>query len=442
VNQKNKVILYGKLVKKNLAALAVCCSIVSQSFALVTDAKVNLLKDSLKKDSISFNTAYLNGQYTNKQLANFNVEFLNATDRIFDRILNRMPQDSEITGITGITVITSFVAFFWCNHKFATALHESGHGLRSKSYGMDYELMLDASKNSTFDYDLLIDNNYSFKKDENFFKYFIRDLFNQKINACRPDSAQLTNLKTMDNNSFCNGVIIFFAGGMNNNIQLAEKISDNIYSKKKKPGWLSYCMYLENRLNPIGYDELVQKRGYDPSEVRYWFKRRGENNFKKGAIRDAGYISLLLSATTYSMLTDKPLQFDGFRIPDVFPYITTRGMSYKVVSGYEIRNDLNLIFGFESALKIEPATECSLGISQVTIIGNKLPVSYRGIATFGQGLDFEASCSVPLSKDFSLSIGCEIYSVKSLQGQRNATTNMKKDNGSSSNFFASVSYRY
>ncbi|GHT55960.1 hypothetical protein AGMMS50233_06780 [Endomicrobiia bacterium] len=247
--------------------------------------------------------------------------------------------------------------------------------------------------------------------------------------------------KSLDKSSACNGFIIFHAGGMNNQVQLAEKISDDIYSKKKRPGLFSYAMYLKNRLDPILYNYMAKEMGDDPFSIQYYFKQRGENNFKKGTISNAGWISLLLSATTYSALTDKPIQFHGFRIPDVFPYITKRGMSYKAVSGYEVRNGLNLIFGLERAFKIEPATECSLGISH-HMIDNKFPISYSGIVTFGQGFDFEASCSIPLSKSFSLGAGCEIYSVKSLQGQRNAATNMKESNGFSKNFFASVSYRF
>ncbi|GHT41459.1 hypothetical protein AGMMS49921_04630 [Endomicrobiia bacterium] len=166
--------------------------------------------------------------------------------------------------------------------------------------------------------------------------------------------------KILDKSSACNGLIISAAGGMNNEVQLAEKISNDIYSKKKKPGLFSYAMYLQNRLSPILYDYNAKEHGYNPLNIRYHFEQRGENNFKKGAISKAGWISLLLSTTTYSAFTDKPLQFHGFRIPDVFPYITTRGMSYEVVGGYEIHDNLNLIFGLERAFKIEPATECSL----------------------------------------------------------------------------------
>ncbi|GHT37187.1 hypothetical protein AGMMS49593_03670 [Endomicrobiia bacterium] len=132
----------------------------------------------------------------------------------------------------------------------------------------------------------------------------------------------------------------------------------------------------------------------------------------------------------------------GFRIPDVFPYITTKGMSYKVVSGYEIDEDLRLIFGFVRVFKVEPATEYSLGVEQTAIINHALPISYRGVVTFGQGLDLEASCSIPIRKYLSIGTSLEIYSYKSLQGQRHATSGMVNENGLSLNISVSMSYKF
>jgi hypothetical protein len=415
-------------MKKILIAVLLCCAITLESFAAAIDdsgTKVKLLKDSLKKDSISFNTAYLNGQYTNKQLINFGVELTNVGDRILQANVGSF-QGTAISIIPTVALLRA--------HN--SALHEIGHGLRAKSYGIDYELRLDCNDKSPF------------QKNENFFEYFIKKLPSIKRATCNSNYEQEAKLeKILDHDSCCNYMIIGAAGGMNNEIQLAEKISDDIYLKKKTSVYFFYCnhiMYLYNRISPCTYDYSAKEEGDDPFDIIHWFKKKGETNFKKWTICKAGLASLLLSATTYSIFLDKPLQFHGFRIPDVFAYITTKGMSYKVVSGYEIDDDLNLIFGFESTFKkpVAESTECSLGINHLTAICGKFPISYSGIVTFGQVPDFEASCSIPLSKNFSARVGCEIYSVKSLQGQRNATTNMKKDNGFSSNFFACVSYRY
>ncbi|MDR3274804.1 MAG: hypothetical protein LBS81_02265 [Endomicrobium sp.] len=162
------------------------------------------------------------------------------------------------------------------------------------------------------------------------------------------------------------------------------------------------------------YDITASEAGDDPFNLRIRFALKDESAFEKGSICSAGSISLFLSATTYAIFTKAPLKVCGFRLPDVFPYITTRGISYKVVSGYEVNKYLKLIFGFEKVFEIEPAAEYNFGIDH--IIESPFTMHYRGIITFGQELDFEASCTVPLSDLFSIGIGCEIYSCKSLQG--------------------------
>lgn len=49
---------------------------------------------------------------------------------------------------------------FYANYKASVALHEVGHGLRFKSFGLDYKLMTDMESTSDF------------KKDENFLRSF------------------------------------------------------------------------------------------------------------------------------------------------------------------------------------------------------------------------------------------------------------------------------
>jgi hypothetical protein len=248
-------------------------------------------------------------------------------------------------------------------------------------------------------------------------------------------------------NSYYNFGIIWSAGGINNNTYLAERISDDMYCKNSSGRLLPYLSFVSNMLYGAIYDKSAKKSGDDPYNIIHFFQKKGRTDFKKGVICDAGIRSLFLSGTTYSLFyslfTNEPMIKPlGFRIPDVFPYITTKGMSYKVVSGYEVNKNLNLIFGFESVFTEEPTTEYSLGINHAVKIARKLSMSYKTIATFGQELDLEASCSVPLSEYLSVGVGCEVCSVKNLQGQRHATSNMKNGECHNSNIFAFMSYRY
>jgi hypothetical protein len=422
----------GDKMKKSLSALMIVLCLAINSYTLETNEKASSSVDFMKKDTISFSSAYLEGCYTNKQLANFNLEFLRASERLLDCI------PEGYSGSTMLKGATWFLLFIF-NMAGSTTLHEIGHGLRAKSYGIDFMLMED------------MDDDKSFHKDENYFNFFFKSLFNTNRAACSADETEHLNLTNYFVNSgkideLDNFDIIFSAGGINNNTYLAEKISDDIHFKNSNTKFLSYVSYICDLLYGAMYDKTAKKFGDDPYNIINDFNLKGRDDFKKGTISDAGIKSLFLSATTYSffysMFTNKPMAKPyGFRLPDVFPYITTKGMSYKVVSGYEASKTLNLIFGFESVFGKEAATEINLGLNhQISIY--TFPISYKGIATFGQGLDLELSCLTPISKYFDIGLGCEIYSVTSLMGQRHATTNMKEGTGQSKNLFAFIQYRY
>jgi hypothetical protein len=414
-------------MKKVLSAFGIVFCLVINSYALETNEKINSLVDFMKKDTVSFSNAYFEGFYTNKQLANFNLELLRASDRFLDIRKDALFQ------------IVAFSPLVYFNLQAGVALHEVGHGLRVKSYGIDFMFMKD------------MDDYNGFHKDENYFNFLINSLFNTKRAACCLDANQSQDLKNYfeksgKTNEIYNFDIIVSAGGINNNTYLAEKIAEDIHFKNYGQRYLPYTQYVYNLLYGYNYDKVAKELGDDPYNIILSFNSKGRDDFKKGTISDAGVKSFFLSATTYSfwysLFTYKPMVKPlGFRLPDVFPYITTKGMSYKVVSGYEVNQALNLIFGFESVFGKESATEINLGLNHQTYINN-FPISYKGIVTLGQGLDLEASAQTPISKCFYVGLGCEIYSVTSLMGQRHALTNMKEGKGYSKSLFSFIQYSY
>jgi hypothetical protein len=388
------------------------------SFAIADDRdrvnKADLLLDSLHKNSLTFSTAYLEGYYTNKQLANCNLELLRLSDK-------------TLKNLQGPVKYWVFIFLAGANLGATVAIHEIGHGLRFKSFDVDYTLFQSLSR-------------------RNYFVY----LCHQSLRFGSEGGATLFNQeklkKSLSNNSFQNHDIIVRAGGLNNQIYFAEKVADDIY-ERKQCGVLPWLFYTYCKYHLASYDNRAdpENDGNDPTGIIHAFQKKGRDDFKKGTIRNASIGSLFLSATTYSIFTEKPLTLYDFRLPDVFPYITTKGMSYKVVSGYEINKDLKLMFGFEKVFEVEPAIEYNLGVDHT--IRLPIPMQYKGIVTFGQGLDFEATFTIPVSPRFSVGLGCEIYSCESLQGQRHASNMLSKSgselsSGYSSDVFAFVSYRY
>jgi hypothetical protein len=413
---------------KSLYSVVLVFCLVTKSYCIGTNEKAGFFVDFNKKDTISFNSAYLENLYTNKQLANFNLEFLRAGDRFLDYIHER----------SSLSLIIAFLILDHLNGRTDAALHEIGHGLRIKSYGVDFMLL---EKEPTGLY----------KKDEDYFNFFLRSIFSFGRAHCEADPNEFQNLKDYFTKSgkmseYYNMHIVYCAGGINNNTYLAEKISDDIHFKDSSRRFLPYTQYIYNLVYGARYDNIAKGGGDDPYYIILDFNSKGRDDFKKGTIYNAGIKSLFLSATTYSfwysLFTGKPMiKPFGFRLPDVFPYITTKGMSYKVVSGYKVNETLNLIFGFESVFGREAATEINLGLNRQTYINN-FPIIYKGIITFGQGLDLETFALTPISKYFDIGLGVELYSVTSLMGQRHASTNMKEGSGYSTNLYAFIRYRY
>jgi hypothetical protein len=375
-----------------------------------------------EKDSITISSAYFEGQYSNEQFATFGLELLRAGSRLEDFIVEKSSAD-----IAGVAKWSSRILTFWCYNAFKTAYHETGHGLRARAYGSEYILTKHGDKSGN-------------RKDENFFKYFTKRLTSFSRGAC----VYIKELSPEEQ-------LVVAAGGMNNEMYFAERISNELHTKKNA-SVVEGIAYFHSRLSPTLYALKTKSNGDinssdDPVAVDAYYEKFGISA-KKNDIALAGLVSLLASGTTYSMIkmmvgSDKyasPLEFLGFRVPDTFSYVTSKGISYKAISGYKLREDLKLIFGAEHVFHGKSTTEVNLGINK-TFDGSLHNMSCEVVTTFGKGVNLEASCSIPVLNCLSINFGGGTYSCKSLLGERHAP-NMKNGKGRSSNVFVSVSYKY
>ena len=95
----------------------------------------------------------------------------------------------------------------------------------------------------------------------------------------------------------------------------------------------------------------------------------------------------------------------------------SRGISYKVKTGYRFRDDLLLNAGLEYVALGDHSAELSLGLAKKvdSLMGAKL----RGNVILGSGMGTEISTSLPLNKVSSVGMGLGRYSSKTLYGERN-----------------------
>ena len=140
-------------------------------------------------------------------------------------------------------------------------------------------------------------------------------------------------------------------------------------------------------------------------------------------------ISILSSQFTYSFLYSifsgeyykqhrvEPLKYKSFFLPDIFPYMTSKGISYRIKSGYKYSDNLSFRFGIEFVTIGNYTQEFIFGINKK--FENNQILDFTTI--FGKyGVNFELTHTIPVSKYINFNLDFDIYSTKSLHGERNA----------------------
>ena len=378
------------------------------------------------KDSITLSSAYFESQYTNKQLANFGLEVVRGMARLEDFLTSNFDNEEKNTARWCARAL--YILFI--HRALNTAYHEIGHGLRAKAYGKDFQLT---------------EHNDSggFKKDQNFFKFFVKKMGNFSRASCRYEG----NLKDEEE-------LVVAASGMNNETYMAERISKDFHDR----GRLSFAesfAYFYGKLSPVVYalskssknEEADALSGDDPVAVGGYYKKLGISATKND-IALGGLVSTLLSGTTYSIIKsafspDKyatPISFYNFQAPDMFSYVTSKGISYRLVSAYKYQDDLKFLFGAEHVFHGKSTTEIHLGVD-TTLDSSFYNTNLKVVTTFCNGFNLKAACSVPVMDCLSINVEAGTYSCKSMLGERHSK-NMKDGKGRSTDIAVSISYRY
>jgi hypothetical protein len=380
-------------------------------------------KETERHDTVTLSSSYIEGSYTNEQLANFGVELLGVHARFERWLLGGKPlsffgslEDAGLFYAGTIPVVA-----------FAVAYHEIGHASRTMARGGDYVLHTKAGADP---------NNKRVGRD--FFRYFI-----EKIKE--PKGGGSTELVDVGSSIRAGGLIVS-CGGVDNEIYAAEKMAEKFHDVGTA-SMLEMCSY-GLAMKEIAAYPIDDKAGNDIGHVLRSYKFLGIS-VTRDDIKNTKY-AFWLSGTTYSSLLGlyhfirskhlyhaEPLEFFGFTVPDTFPHLTSRGVSYKVLTRYRANDSLRLILGWERVMAGLTTNEVTLGFSKA--FGETWgDISCKVKATFGRGLNLETQASVPVG-DFSVNISLCTYATNTLLGERH-TSDLRT--ARSTNFAVSVSYHY
>lgn len=295
------------------------------------------------------------------------------------------------------------------------------------------------------DYD---DDHSEFKQNQNFFKFFIKNIGNFDGAATRVQGLAIlsetgeikyTDLKEEEE-------LVFSAGGINNETYMTERITRDFHNRGRLSFYESFSYFL-GKLSPAGYAltncKEGKENGFDPISVENLYKKLSIAATRNDIAR-CGLVSFLLSGTTYSIMKsifspDKhvtPISFYNFQVPDLFSYITSKGISYRLVSAYKCLDNLKFLFGAEHVFLGTSTTEVHLG-ADISFWNTNLEV----VTTFCNGFNIEAACSINILDNLAINIEAGTYACKSMLGERHAK-NLKDGKKRCSDIAVSISYRY
>lgn len=354
--------------------------------------------DDEKDDSydtwISFSSGYLDSQYNSYDLATFGLELINVGDYLIGKIDRTSTMKRALSG----------VLFSYVYYMYELAYHEMGHGLRCRANKGEFQLMTEKET-----------GNYS--RSENFWSYFFKC-----IGRCSASGVTVTNVPTALIDSANKVNLLIAAGGLNHETYLAERISNAVWTRKLH-GKTSFIGYMLARADALMYAlNESNSPGHDINNAEIAYKNLNINvsrsNFK------TAYMLGLLGGTTFSMIKGirggfdssdiEPMTFHNFRVPDIFPYITSHGISYKFVSGYSVSDFFKINAGFERVIHGNTKNEFSIGA--FAIFGDLEVESnlYFG----GSGFNIDAALSWKVAQRLKLNCRFSSYSSKSLIGER------------------------
>lgn len=228
------------------------------------------------------------------------------------------------------------------------------------------------------------------------------------------------------------------ATGLNNQMRYAQEVANLIF---RNNGHLLYAVdYVDGKVSALGYvmyynSELSENKingGNDIANILRAYKARGFS-VDEFDIQIGSAASLLLSSTTwafvYSAVTELPKGsflvhapvWQGWRLPDLNFYVTTQGLSFEIVTGYQFNENwyagLNaeMVYKGNTAYEVAPSvgykfnTSWGLfGFSGQILISNEM--EFGGSA----GADWTS-----LNQSWSVGLKYIYHNALTLMGERN-----------------------
>lgn len=233
--------------------------------------------------------------------------------------------------------------------------------------------------------------------------------------------------------------IINTAGGMNNEIFLANHIAERFYQRGGSAPDL--FAYIQNKLSPFDYSQISSSSG-DPQSLEDDFASIGKN-ITRADFQKAFRNTLLASGTLYSLIWGglkfiftgdqslTPIEFFGFSLPDFASFINSKGVSLQTTIRYRLNPSLNFGFSYENVYLGDSYTQISPYIYYNFKIGSGFFNTYSVNARIDYGMgdgntDIGGSFYTEAeNENFGTFLRYTFYNSKNLYGERNTPSVQK-----------------
>lgn len=416
-------------------------------------AETNQKKEVPKiKHSLTFSNGYFEHTFnSNEGLSHISPSILDAQSKLFECLEEKWVQKGNRGAELLLTLgEIGFNALFVTT--MVTPYHEFGHARAHKSMGRDYKYGYYTGAKD----DELVDTVWGiYGQRLTHPKKWFSGAFSRAKITDKYDDWNFSQLAIAEDfiEHRTDTQLYTSIAGINNQTRAAKDIGEKLY----RNGALHktyFLHYLANKLIPLLYsnasDDGTVRDGGDIKSVVTAYKAKGYN-ITASNIKWGSALSTLFSGTTHAFitqyiyrstnnpqwsLTEKmtiiPLEFKGFRIPDLNFYFTLQGLSYELVTGYRFNENFTFDLAVEYVYKGGEGWQITPGFHYTF---NKANASVGTFDTFaalviGKGTEFGGETGVSWTTPggmFSV-FGKYIYhNFNTLVGQRNIPDRTKGD---------------
>jgi len=377
--------------------------------------------------TLSIDSGYLTSANSNRAFSALGVEWVDAQSFLFDKLHFT---DSALGN--GLTLIAGSAAGFTLSvDGFMTPYHEFGHFSRAYAVGLDPQFDPAASNFIGFlskrFVNIFGDASVQFRHGD---RRFIPPVDSRYVAsgpfAFTPSSEQ--SLST-------DWGVVFHSAGVNNEMRFAGDLADRLLDGHGHVyEWVPYTAGLLSS----NYYNLTNDTPNN-SDLHSLSRIYGNKGLSISVpdMERANMISFVGSAATWAYMKGiwdfvgkgetrvNAFSVKGVYLPIVTNYLTSQGISFRAASAYRLNEKVLFPFAIEFiGMSGGSGQEYTLGYRQSDLLLPGLSPSVA--ATFGRGLNLNASLSYDATRFTRVSIGIEKYDVDSFHGERNITSVEKR----------------